>query len=179
MENGGCHVAVCWCWLCVIGGYESSRCALIYIYIFFLKLGPMLSSRCLRLQGVVVQHRAPIKGRMSSSETRPSKYTILMVASKKGRQTETVHKKKKKKNELQDKGGWKGTKGNGGWTDLQREKRHKLDQAVLTMQLKPHLHLFLHSHIIQESFTVWNWFIILSVFCFIHLSVMWSAQSWL
>lgn len=50
-----------------------------------------------RLQGVVVQHKAPAKGQMSSSKTCPSKYTFLLVASKKGRQT--VHK-----TELQDKG---------------------------------------------------------------------------
>lgn len=51
-----------------------------------------------RLQGVVVQHKAPIKGQMSSSKTRPSKYTFLMVASKKGRQKLYIKQK------LQDRG---------------------------------------------------------------------------
>lgn len=58
-------------------------------------LGPMLSSQRLCLQGVMVQHRALVKGQMSSSETCPSKYTFHMVASKKGRQT--VHKKQNSK----------------------------------------------------------------------------------
>lgn len=54
-----------------------------------------------------------------------------MVASqKKTKKQETVHLKKKK---LQDRGGVKkGTKGNGGWTDLQREKiETKLNYIVL------------------------------------------------
>lgn len=84
-----------------------------------------------RLQGVVVQHKAPIKGQMSSSKTRPSKYTFLMVASKKGRQKLYIKQK------LQDRGigggekKKKGRKGNGGWTDLWRKKKVKLNDTLL------------------------------------------------
>lgn len=73
---------------------------------------------------------------MSSSETRPSKYTFLMVASKKkgDRQKLYIKKRKKEKGELQGGGEGRmktGTVGNGRWTDLWREKSEiKLDQIV-------------------------------------------------
>lgn len=71
---------------------------------------------------------------MSSSETRPLNTNSLWWHPKKRKDRQTVHKKKKrKKKKLQDgRGGvQKGTKGNGGWTDLGREKNEiKLDQIV-------------------------------------------------
>lgn len=82
MENGGCHTVVCWCWLCVTVRYESSRCAHWYIF----NLVPCFPPSAYVFRVWWVQHRALIKEQVSSSETRPSKYTFLMVASKKGRQ---------------------------------------------------------------------------------------------
>lgn len=116
-------IGVCWCWLCVIGGYESSHRASISLSTWSHAFLPVLmSSDC----GGAAQ--SPMKRQMSSSATCPSKYRSLWWHPKKKRRkkrkrkTETVHLQKKKKKKLQDGGGVeKGTKGNEGWTDLERE----------------------------------------------------------
>lgn len=117
MENGWRHIGVSRRWLCVTGGYESSQCADI-----FFNLVPCFppGAYVFRLWWCSTE---PCKRANEFFHTMSFKIHILVVASQqqqkrkeKGRQT--LHKEKK----LQDRGTKKGTKGNGGWTDLEAEK---------------------------------------------------------
>lgn len=81
VKNGGCRTVVCWCWLCVTVRYESPRYARIYFLTWSHAFLPVL---VFRVWWCSTKPRE--KGKMSSSKTCPSKYTFLMVASKKGRQ---------------------------------------------------------------------------------------------
>lgn len=98
-------LSLCWCWLCVSGGYESSQCALITFLTWshsFLVVH--MSSGC---GGAAKSLK---KADEFFQKHIQSKHAFLMVASKKGRHTATVHlkKKEKKSKDVGDEGEYRG-----------------------------------------------------------------------
>lgn len=132
-REGG-HEGVCRRRLCVIGGFESSQCAVIYVW-----LSPVLSSGCSCLQGRGGAASSPTKRQMSSSQNASIKIHIPYGGIQKKKKMDrncTLKRKSKlweggegKKKKVQ-----RGMKDGLIWRGGREEIRFKKRQRCLTLQ---------------------------------------------